>query len=210
MFDRATWPFKEDINYLRILGALDESRRGEVSVIIPNYMNGANNCVAGSKFYNVCCINECEELMSHLEERLVASEVAPNHIIELVNELASDTVEAPRQISSALSQRLDEIAIHHDGLVPLHGRLFAQWMHHAYPRECPFPHLSGVTTSMTSREYKAKHGVSSRIDSSDVPQVLDSIHEQGLAKGIQKSESGEERALPWSSEEELFARSGPA
>merc|ERR1719401_3031441 len=32
-----------------------------------------------------------------------------------------------------LVARLEQIAAHHGGLVPLHGRLFAQWMHHAYP-----------------------------------------------------------------------------
>jgi hypothetical protein len=43
-------------------------------------------------------------------------------------------------------ERLDEVAAHHGGLVPLHGRLFAQWMHYAYPRECPYPHVSGTTS----------------------------------------------------------------
>ena len=31
-----------------------------------------------------------------------------------------------------------------DGLVALHGRLFAQWLHHAYPRQCPMPARAGM------------------------------------------------------------------
>merc|ERR1719281_2166442 len=27
-------------------------------------------------------------------------------------------------------------------MVQLHGRLFAQWLHYAFPHECPYPHLS--------------------------------------------------------------------
>merc|ERR1719498_1923517 len=38
-------------------------------------------------------------------------------------------------------------------MVPLHGRLFAQWLHYVFPRECPFPHKLGVTTSATPTEY---------------------------------------------------------
>merc|ERR1719343_2014609 len=192
-----------------MLGALDESDPTKASVIIPNYLNGANNCVAGSNFYDVCCIDECDALISHLEQDLAAPEASAARVINLVRELPSDTVTAPRAVSDELSKRLDEIATHHGGLVPLHGRLFAQWMHHAYPRECPYPHLSGVTRSMTSREYKAAYGRSSRIEPSEVAEVLDRIREQGPAKDIQNSEAGEERALPWSSEEELFAKCRP-
>ncbi|OLP24478.1 hypothetical protein AK812_SmicGene48940, partial [Symbiodinium microadriaticum] len=25
---------------------------------------------------------------------------------------------------------------------PLHGRLFAQWMHYAFPHECPYPQIA--------------------------------------------------------------------
>ena len=36
---------------------------------------------------------------------------------------------------------MEQVASHHGGKVPLHGRLFAQWLHHAFPRECPYPHV---------------------------------------------------------------------
>jgi len=42
--------------------------------------------------------------------------------------------------------------------VQLHGRLFAQWLHHAYPRECPFPHLSGSTNPRSPDEWMEEKG----------------------------------------------------
>ena len=39
--------------------------------------------------------------------------------------------------------------------VPLHGRLFAQWMHYAFPRHCPFPHVSG-TKRQSLTEFQAE------------------------------------------------------
>merc|ERR1719277_1977312 len=49
-----------------------------------------------------------------------------------------------RTIAPWLRHRLLEVAKLHGGLVPLHGRLFAQWLHYAYPRECVFPHVAGT------------------------------------------------------------------
>ena len=48
--------------------------------------------------------------------------------------------------------RLDEIASLHAGPVPLHSRLFRQWMHHAYPRECPYPHEAGDLSVKIAKE----------------------------------------------------------
>merc|ERR550525_1379675 len=59
---QGNWQFSETIDYLRQLGALDESDPQRPSVIIPNYINSPSNCVASSRFYSVCCIDECEAL----------------------------------------------------------------------------------------------------------------------------------------------------
>ena len=37
--------------------------------------------------------------------------------------------------------------------IPLHARLFAQWLHHAYPRECSFPHASGISNPLSQDEF---------------------------------------------------------
>merc|ERR1740121_1773944 len=66
--------------------------------------------------------------MSHLEQAIAEPKATPGRIVEVVSGLRSDTVDAPRNLSTSLLARLGEIADHHDGFVPLHGRLFPQWM----------------------------------------------------------------------------------
>jgi len=149
------WQFSESVEYLRHLGALDESDPAMLRVIIPNYVNSPSNCIASSVFYGVCCIDECEDLMGHLERRLGSPTARPAEIIALVSALPSASHAANRTLPTALVSRLGEVAEHHGGRVPLHGRLFAQWMHHAYPRECPYPHVSGTTTPQRAEEWTA-------------------------------------------------------
>jgi len=146
------------VDYLEQLGALDESHS---SVIIPNYVNAASNCLASSSIYSVCCINECEALLGHLEREIAAPEAYPEEILKIVAKLPSATIHAPRDLSADLRSRLEEIANHHDGTVPLHGRLFLQWLHHAYPRECPYPHTAGSTNPITSKEWYQTRSVAS-------------------------------------------------
>merc|ERR1719235_302006 len=54
------WQFSESIDYLRTLGALDESDSSNLRVIIPNYISAPSNCVASSAYYSVCCLDECK------------------------------------------------------------------------------------------------------------------------------------------------------
>jgi len=157
--------FSEHDDYLRRLGALDESDPNHPSVIIPNYMVSQANCLTSTSFHSVCCIDECEGLMGHLERDIAAPAASVTRIAELVAGMQSDTVHAPRNLSDYLVSRLGEIADHHDGLVPLHGRLFAQWMHHAYPLECPFPHTAGSIAPISPDEWMEEMNVSISIAS---------------------------------------------
>merc|ERR1712085_117007 len=141
--------FAESVDYLRNLGALDDRDPTRVSVVIPNYIISKTNCLSASGFYSICCFNECEGLTRNLEIVIAAPSGTPARIAEVISSLPSDTVDAPRNLSSALLGRLDEIAKHHGGEVPLYGRLFSQFMHHAFPRECPFPHVSGTTAPLS-------------------------------------------------------------
>merc|ERR1719299_211005 len=59
----------------------------------------------------------------------------------------------PPQLKGSLTTQLQQIADSHDGTVPLHGRLFAQWLHYAFPRECPFPHKAGDSQALSSLEF---------------------------------------------------------
>merc|ERR1719478_1089029 len=96
--------------------------------------------------------------MGKLERAIAAEMATPEQIISLVSLLTSETVSAPRRLSATLTQRLHSIAERNGGQVPLHGRLFAQWMHHAYPRECPFPHEAGTTNPQTPDEWMETTG----------------------------------------------------
>merc|ERR1719440_2241274 len=147
------WQFTESVEYLRLLGALDESNPENLRLIIANYVNGPSNCVASSSYYSVCCVNECDELLGHLESKIGGPDASPEQILSLVANLPSSTVSGNRTLAPWLVHRLQSVAEHHGGMIPLHGRLFGQWMHYAYPRECTFPHVLGTTRPQTAADF---------------------------------------------------------
>lgn len=196
------WQFQESVSYLRKVGALDESDSTSKSVIIPNYLYSQANCIASSAFYAVCCKDECEGLLGHIEEKLVVPEATPQEIIRLVSNLPSSTITAPRKMSATLLRRLDDIASQHGGMIPLHGRLFAQWLHHAFPRECPYPHLSGTTSQQTTDEYLAESGDVGEATEEEMRQYM---IENSTTDNTADSESvAVEELLEWSTVEELL------
>merc|ERR1740123_1757275 len=46
------WNFRQPVEYLRHVGALDESDPRRLSVVIPNYVYSMNNCLASSSFFS--------------------------------------------------------------------------------------------------------------------------------------------------------------
>mmetsp|Transcript_115002 Transcript_115002/g.187390 ORF Transcript_115002/g.187390 Transcript_115002/m.187390 type:complete len:577 (-) Transcript_115002:90-1820(-) len=199
------WQFCENVEYLRKLGALDESNPDNLRVIIPNYINGPSNCVASSSYYSVCCINECEEILSHLEIKIAAPESTPTKIANLISQLPSATVAGNRTLSPWLLRRLDDVAEHHNGVVPLHGRLFAQWLHYAYPRECPYPHAMGTTSPQTADQYVREN----REDFAESKEEMTRIIELPVPRQARAEETGnmeevlEQQCAMWTMEEEL-------
>merc|ERR1712014_139286 len=142
--------------------------------------------------------NECESLLGHLEVEIASPEAEPKRIAQLVANLPSSSVQAPRSLSQRLLSRLGEIARGHGGTVPLHGRLFAQWMHHAYPRECPYPHAAGTKNPQTPDEWMLQTGRQSTSASEwEMRRVVD---DSRLA-----DTTNVKKDLLWSSEEELLA-----
>jgi hypothetical protein len=152
------WQFSETIDYLRRLGALDESDPTNLRVIIPNYISASSNCLASSSYYSVCCLDECEGILGKLEQMVSAPEASPSTILNLIQAIPSATMPANRKLSPWLHERLEEVAKHHGGMVPLHGRLFLQWLHYAYPRECSFPHISGSIDPLSPRDATKAEG----------------------------------------------------
>merc|ERR1719163_1630839 len=94
--------------------------------------------------------------MGELEQR-IAEPVAPaSRIASVVSQISSSSVDAPRNLTTSLLGRLDEVASRNGGSLPIHGRLFAQWMHHAFPNECPYPHVSGSTAPKKPDDWMAE------------------------------------------------------
>jgi len=149
----STYQFNEGVDYLRQTGALDETGGGGPSVLIPNYLAGPTNCIASSSYYSVCCMNECEGLMNELEHKIQAPKASPEQLLGFVGNLSSSTVDAPRSLPQGLKQKLHDVADHHEGEVPLHGRFFAQWLHFAFPNECPYPQITESAAVLTPSQW---------------------------------------------------------
>eukprot|EP00405_Crypthecodinium_cohnii_P017735 CAMPEP_0206451708 /NCGR_PEP_ID=MMETSP0324_2-20121206/19511_1 /ASSEMBLY_ACC=CAM_ASM_000836 /TAXON_ID=2866 /ORGANISM="Crypthecodinium cohnii, Strain Seligo" /LENGTH=547 /DNA_ID=CAMNT_0053921659 /DNA_START=260 /DNA_END=1903 /DNA_ORIENTATION=+ len=194
------WQFSESVQYLRMLGALDDSDPARLSVIIPNYLSSQSNCLASSSFYSVCCLSQCESLLSQLERAVGGPSASPSYLAALVASMPSETMDAPRNLSSTLLQRLEEIADQNHGQVPIHGRLFAQFLHHAYPRECPFPHEIGTTQSLTPEEWLAANGEESLASPEEMMHfVVLGSNQSNTTTTLQD----EGLPLPWITTEEL-------
>jgi len=197
------WRFAESEAYLRDLGALDETSawRGK-QVIIANYIQAASNCIVSTPHYLLCCANGCESLLGEVEAGVGRPLGTPDEILRLVGNMTSpnDGDEGAPHISASVGRQLGEIAAAHGGQVPIHGRLFAQWLHYAFPRECPFPHKVGAVSARTPTEfgqgYMATAGdMQDHASLADAPQEpVDKEDDQWMSQ--------------WSSEEELLADYG--
>jgi len=197
------WQFQETKEFLRQLGTMDDHFRPMEGpwVVIPNYVVSLTNCLASSSMYTVCCMDPCEDILRHLESRVGAPEATPEELVHLVAATASATVQAPRGLSAGLVRHLNEIAENHGGKVPLHGRLFAQWLHHAYPRECVFPQVSGTHQPLSAEDWmRASNSSAASVTPEEVQELLaedDAVHVKDLADGDM------EETLPWDRQEEL-------
>merc|ERR1719160_163271 len=106
------------------------------------------------------------------------------------------------ELGGKLHSKLEEVAAKGNGKVPLHGRLFAQWLHYAFPNECPYPHAAGSVRPRTQGERIAQ-GEDIFIDPEDVEKHL----QQGESSEV-PPEGGEEEL--WSWDEELMHAPEPS
>merc|ERR1719343_452025 len=192
--------FIERPEYLKQLGSLDDSDPLRPSVIVPNFLYGRQFCLASDNdFQSFCCVDQCNMLMESLERSIAQPVASPGLIAKLVADLSTDTVAAPRNLSGSLRRKLDMIAEQHGGLVPLHGRMFAQFMHHAFPNECPQPRAPGATEApMTHDEWRARRNTSSEVSKEVMQQLADLAAETEGAAGQDKT------SMLWTDEEELI------
>jgi len=196
----ADWQFAENIDYLKQNGVIDESDPQNLKVMVANYMNMPGNCIASTRFYSVCCIDECEALIGHIERNVRSPSATPGELIALVSALPSSTVPANRTLSHAQSRRLYRIAEKHFGQVPIHGRLFTQWMHMVYPRECVYPHMSGTTKPLTAADWENATSRNSTATEEDMKRIVDNAPTLNAATlRIDQGQCGR-----WVDEEELY------
>jgi len=136
----ASFQFTESAEYLRKVGALEESAEGEPRVLIANYLLGPSNCIVSSEHHSVCCLSECEALTSELEQQVQAPVAPARRLLELVAGLPQPAPPgAAGDLRAELAQDLEAIAGRHEGAVPLHSADFRRWLHAARPGECPLP-----------------------------------------------------------------------
>jgi hypothetical protein len=198
------WRFGESESYLRELGALDETSRSlGPQVIVPNYIQATSNCIVSTPHYLICCQNECEGLLDEIEQAIDAPTALPSKIIDVVKGMSQITTldeDEPPHLSEASKQQLEQIASNSGGKVPLHGRMFAQWLHYVFPRECPFPFKSGSITSATPAQY-GDYGAA-REDMQRHASMA-ATHDKELSEGRDKEELL--WMSQWSDDEELMA-----
>mmetsp|Transcript_97968 Transcript_97968/g.136064 ORF Transcript_97968/g.136064 Transcript_97968/m.136064 type:complete len:569 (+) Transcript_97968:81-1787(+) len=203
----ADWRFAESEAYLRELGALDETGRAGKQVIIPNYIQAASNCIVATNHYMVCCINDCNPLLTELDRSLRSPTAEPQRILAVVRNMSSgtsleDEAEAVR-VDATMAAQLKTIAANHGGEVPIHGRLFLQWLHYVFPRQCPFPHKSGTTVHRAPLEFEGEYVASQetmKAEASALPS--ESLPAFNVTNG---TEAELQWMSQWSEEEELIA-----
>lgn len=151
----SAYHFSESADYLRKIGALDESSTVTgPQVLITNYVAGPSNCIASSSYYSVCCLSECDHIMTELEHHVRAPAASAQRLLTLVRNMSHS------QLPQKLAEKLEDVARRHGGEVPLHGRLFAQWLHFAFPRECPYPSVVD-NTALTASQWLDGQSVAS-------------------------------------------------
>merc|ERR1719383_729333 len=197
------WRFGESEAYLRDLGALDETSSwyGR-QVIIPNYMQAVSNCVIGSKHYLVCCQNDCEDIFGEIETTLSRPTAMADEILSVVGNITAQLSvddDDPPHLDPSLRSQLDQIAASNEGQVPLHGRLFSQWLHYVFPRQCPFPHKSGTASSLTPSEF----GGGFIASKNEMKSHAAAVNETELVAAMGKEDL--QWMSQWSPEEELIA-----
>jgi hypothetical protein len=144
----AAYHFSESSEYLRQIGALDEvTSPGSPQVLIANYVAGPSNCIASSAYYSVCCLSDCDNIFNELEHQVLAPTASPERLMAIVGNLSD------AHLSNALSTKLHSIAAQNNGQVPLPGRLFAQWLHFAFPHQCAYPSVVESAAALTASQW---------------------------------------------------------
>jgi hypothetical protein len=152
--------FSESADYLRKIGALDETT-STPKVLITNYVLGPSNCIASSSYYSVCCMNTCDSIMDEIEHKVLAPTASSERLLGIVHSISNG-----KALPRGLSEKIQDIAKRSDGEVPLHGRLFAQWLHFAFPHQCPYPSLLETADILSKSQWTNRTQFAASVDES--------------------------------------------
>merc|ERR1719189_2253026 len=141
---------------------------------------------------------ECEWIQGQVEAAIAAPTATADDVLNVVSNVTVGTDE-PARLDDAMREKLVRIAQLHGGKVPLHGRLFAQWLHYAFPHECAFPQKAGSAVTSTPGQY-GDHSIAtdSEMKEHAAQSSLDTFN-----ASMDKEEL--EWMSQWSPEEELIA-----
>lgn len=196
------WRFCESQDYLRQLGALDEtSTILGPRVILANYLQGASNCIISEPQYRVCCANDCEAHLAEIEESVEAPFASAEQLAGIVENITTTLGDDTPTLTPSLRSQLNDIANTHNGKVPLHGRLFSQWLHYVFPQDCPFPHKAGTVRSMSPTEYGDDYMATETEIEKNV--AVGEARGGAVGKDAASVEAEQEWMTLWSQEEEL-------
>ena len=184
------------------MGTLDESDELHPRVIIPNYVTGQSNCVARTSYYSVCCFDSAK-ISSASSKRRWAK---PVQVMQESHPLPRDSRSGNPDCPICSLGRLAEVATHHSGQIPLHGRLFAQWMHLAFPGECPYPHKSGTVYYNSMEQWEADTGERTGSTMKELEHWTNHLGELAVNRTEKVTEhDGDHLSGMWSMEEELVS-----
>ena len=99
--------------------------------------------------------------MGEVEHMVQAPTASPQVLLGIVGNLSLVNYDGEQVVTAELEAKLHTVAAHHAGTVPLHGRLFAQWMHFAFPLECPYPHVLQDSISLSPASWTSKKSYTS-------------------------------------------------
>jgi len=201
----SNWLFIESPDYLRQIGVLDETDPKNPRLLAANYINSPTNCMSPTGYYMVCCHNEGDDILGSLEKQLGQPTATPKEIIAALKTSSLRGGRVGRSLPPMLRHRLNQVAEHHGGRVPIHGRLFAQWLHHVYPYEVSYPHVSGSKHPQWVLDFEDDTGKSSQFSDKEMEAFVVNASKRQMLASNKTLVADAGSCAPWQDEEELFA-----
>lgn len=134
--------FTESLEFLRSVSAIDDSVPDSPKVIVANYVYSIANAKNLLGDVGFTCRDDCVDVIGVLQQNFSTPSAVPEVILELVAGIvppSSLTKERLGPLPAKLREKLYRVAEQQGGECILHSRLFMQWLHYAFPLDCPYP-----------------------------------------------------------------------